>query len=204
MSGSRVCEHRENFWPSLARNLQNSYRPLTARIGSARTASCILQRTVLARGQGHSHTLSEVRLDDDDPPPRLLLAGVRWHLCERSCGRRRRFGRGRRLLLCRHLWLLGRCLGNGLPGLLLCRHLWLLRGCLGNGLPGLGWRYFGRAIALGLCRLLQANAYIAAGADINETQIVVRDVLGAHDVRSDGEDDFGLLALLIFLSEEIL
>jgi hypothetical protein len=75
---------------------------------------------------------------------------------------------------------------------------------LGNGLPGLGWRYFGRAIALGLCRLLQADANIAAGADIHETQIVVRDVLGTHDMRSDREDDFGLLALLIFLSEEIL
>ena len=104
-------------------------------------------------------------------------------MCQRSCGRIRRFGRRWRLLL--------------------CRHLWLLRRCLGNGLPGLGWRYFGRAIALGLCRLLQADANIGASADINETQIVVRDVLGAHDVGSDREDDFGLLALLIFLSEEI-
>jgi hypothetical protein len=75
---------------------------------------------------------------------------------------------------------------------------------LGNGLPGLlGLPYFSRAFTLGLWRLFQANANIASSADINETQIVVRDVLGTHDVRSDREDDFSFLALFIFLSEEI-
>ena len=74
---------------------------------------------------------------------------------------------------------------------------------MSNGLLELGLADFSRAISLGLGSLFQTNANIASGAYINETQIVVGDVLGPNNVRSDREDHFGLLAFFVFLSEEI-
>ena len=62
---------------------------------------------------------------------------------------------------------------------------------------------FSRALALCLGSLFQANANVGSSADVNEAEIVIRDLLRPDDVRSDREYDLSFLALFVFLGEEI-
>jgi hypothetical protein len=95
-------------------------------------------------------------------------------------------------------------LGSWRRYLRLLGHRRLLRWSLGHGLFGLACCLRG-TVSLGLrWSLLRADPNVSACAHIYELEVVLRDVLGANNVRRDGEDDFVLLALLVLLRKEIL